>query len=85
MPELAAGGLWSTPTDLAKLLIEIARAYLGEKSPLIGQKTAIDMLDGALVQKTASRFACRLPGPPSELKFNAPIDPWNRARGPIWC
>lgn len=33
--ELAAGGLWSTPTDLAKLLIEIARAWRGEKSALL--------------------------------------------------
>jgi CubicO group peptidase (beta-lactamase class C family) len=44
LPELAAGGLWSTPSDLAKLLIEIARAYRGERNPLLGRKVAIDML-----------------------------------------
>jgi len=44
VPELAAGGLWSTPTDLAKLLIEIARAYRGEANPLLNQKTAGAML-----------------------------------------
>ena len=44
VPELAAGGLWSTPTDLAKLLVEIARAYRGEKSPLLDRDTAHAML-----------------------------------------
>jgi CubicO group peptidase (beta-lactamase class C family) len=29
LPELAAAGLWSTPTDLARLLVQIARAYRG--------------------------------------------------------
>jgi CubicO group peptidase (beta-lactamase class C family) len=44
VPELAAGGLWSTPTDLAQLLIEIARAYRGEENPLLSRTTAIEML-----------------------------------------
>jgi CubicO group peptidase (beta-lactamase class C family) len=44
VPELAAGGLWSTPTDLAKLLIEIARAYTGGGGRLLGGKTVADML-----------------------------------------
>ncbi len=44
VPELAAGGLWSTPTDLAKLLIEIARAYRGEASRLLDRETARAML-----------------------------------------
>jgi CubicO group peptidase (beta-lactamase class C family) len=35
MPELAAGGLWSTPADLARLLIEIIGAYRGEESRLL--------------------------------------------------
>ena len=44
IPELAAGGLWSTPTDLAKLLIQLAHAYHAEGETLISQKTAIEMM-----------------------------------------
>jgi CubicO group peptidase (beta-lactamase class C family) len=44
VPELAAGGLWSTPTDVAKLLVEIARAYRGEASKLLDRETARAML-----------------------------------------
>ena len=44
VPELAAGGLWSTPTDLARLLVEVARAYRGEASHVLDQETARVML-----------------------------------------
>jgi CubicO group peptidase (beta-lactamase class C family) len=44
MPELAAGGLWSTATDLARLLIEVGRAYRNEQSQLISRSTALGML-----------------------------------------
>ncbi len=44
MPELAAGGLWSTPTDLAKLLIAVARAYRGEDNRLLDRAMARTML-----------------------------------------
>ena len=44
MPELAAAGLWSTPTDLARLLVEIGRAYRGEGSALLERATARAML-----------------------------------------
>jgi CubicO group peptidase (beta-lactamase class C family) len=44
VPELAAGGLWSTPRDLANLLIEIARAYRGAGSVLLRHETAVEML-----------------------------------------
>jgi CubicO group peptidase (beta-lactamase class C family) len=44
IPELAAGGLWSTPSDLAKLLIEIARAYRGADGALLKQATAVQMI-----------------------------------------
>ena len=36
MPELAAGGLWSTPSDMARLVIEHDRSVHGERSSLLG-------------------------------------------------
>ena len=44
MPELAAGGLWSTPSDMARLIIEISRAARGERSALMGTHAAAEML-----------------------------------------
>ena len=45
MPGRAAGGLWSTPADLAKLLVEIGRAYRGEETRLISCGTAVETLN----------------------------------------
>jgi CubicO group peptidase (beta-lactamase class C family) len=42
-PEMAAAGLWTTPTDLARLAIEIAKAWNG-KSKLLSEGTARQML-----------------------------------------
>jgi CubicO group peptidase (beta-lactamase class C family) len=44
VPELAAGGLWSTPTDLARLLIAIAGSYRGKPSALLVDTLARSML-----------------------------------------
>lgn len=44
MPELAAAGMWSTPTDLAELLIAIARAYQDRESTLLDRGVAAEML-----------------------------------------
>jgi hypothetical protein len=44
MPELAAAGLWSTPSDLAGLLVDIGRAWRGEPAAILGRAMAQEML-----------------------------------------
>lgn len=39
-----AGGLWSTPTDLAKFAINISNAYLGRDNGIVSKSIAIEML-----------------------------------------
>src|SRR5205085_5010315 len=43
-PEMAAAGLWTTPTDLAKLTIEIALAKQGKSSRVLSEVMAREML-----------------------------------------
>lgn len=43
-PEMAAAGLWATPTDLAHFAIEIVRAERGEPGALISPAMAREML-----------------------------------------
>lgn len=40
----ATGGLWSTPTDLAHLAVEVMRAYRGESDRLVPQDLAVEFL-----------------------------------------
>jgi CubicO group peptidase (beta-lactamase class C family) len=42
-PEMAAAGLWTTPTDLAIIAVEVQKAYAG-KSSFISKKTIQEML-----------------------------------------
>jgi CubicO group peptidase (beta-lactamase class C family) len=44
VPEVAAGGVWSTPIDLAKLLVEILRAYRHAPDALLSPASAEAML-----------------------------------------
>ncbi|HET7151372.1 MAG TPA: serine hydrolase, partial [Candidatus Acidoferrum sp.] len=50
-PEMAAAGLWTTPTDLAKFAIEIANSRNGRSNKVLTQKITEEMLtpvmDGA--------------------------------------
>jgi CubicO group peptidase (beta-lactamase class C family) len=43
-PEMAAAGLWTTPTDLAKFAIEIALSKQGKSNKVLTQETAEEML-----------------------------------------
>ena len=43
-PELAAAGLWTTPSDLAQVIIELQDALAGRASRLLTQATAREML-----------------------------------------
>ncbi len=43
-PEHAAAGLWSTPTDIANLLLLIGRAWRGESGLFLKPETAREML-----------------------------------------
>lgn len=52
-PEQAAAGLWSTPTDLAKLAIEITKAYHGQ-SKLLSQTSAREMVAPVMPEQDLS-------------------------------
>jgi CubicO group peptidase (beta-lactamase class C family) len=47
-PEMAAAGLWTTPTDLAKYAIEIALSRQGKSNKVLSERTTKEMLTPVL-------------------------------------
>ena len=47
-PEMAAAGLWTTPSDLARLAIEIQRSKAGERNRVLSKEMADEMLTGQM-------------------------------------
>jgi CubicO group peptidase (beta-lactamase class C family) len=47
-PELAAAGLWSTPTDLARFALGVQAAWTGGATPVLSQATTEEMLKPGL-------------------------------------
>lgn len=52
-PEKAAAGLWTTPTDLAKFIIAVQKAYQGKSGSVLNQHLAALMLTPYLDQRAA--------------------------------
>lgn len=44
-PSQASMGLWTTPTDLAEILIEMMKSYQGMSSRVVSEKTAAQVID----------------------------------------
>jgi CubicO group peptidase (beta-lactamase class C family) len=66
VPEMAAGGLWTTPTELAGWALGITRAWSGRPGQILSQKMASDMLT---VQKAPFGLGVYLQGSGDTLQF----------------
>jgi CubicO group peptidase (beta-lactamase class C family) len=66
-PEMAAGGLWTTPTDLARWALEITKAWTGDASKLFSKSIATEMLT---IQKAPYGLGVQLAGTAQSLEFS---------------
>jgi hypothetical protein len=44
MPELAAAGLWTTPTELARFMIDVQKSLSSQSNVVLSQRTAEEMV-----------------------------------------
>ena len=66
-PEMAAAGLWTTATDLAKWELMVAKAWRGERNPLFSKRIATEMLT---VQKAPYGLGVEVKGDGPALEFS---------------
>jgi CubicO group peptidase (beta-lactamase class C family) len=66
-PEMAAGGLWTTPQELAKWALEITNAWSGGENKLFSKSIATEMLT---VQKAPYGLGVELAGTGQNLEFS---------------
>ncbi|WP_177197072.1 serine hydrolase domain-containing protein [Dyadobacter koreensis] len=65
-PEMAAAGLWTTPSDLARFAIDIQNAYAGKAGSVLSQSMARQMLTD---QKNMDGLGVFLQGDSTTLRF----------------
>ena len=66
----AGGGLWTTPTDLARFGIEISKAYKGKSDKIVSQKfTEIMLTPQTGTGNFGRRVSKLLPGFCSQIKY----------------
>ena len=65
-PEMAAAGLWTTPTEIAEWALEIANAWVGRSGKLLSKRMAGEMLT---VQKVPSGLGVFLEGQGEAFNF----------------
>lgn len=66
-PQLAAGGLWTTPTDLGKWALAITKAWKGDQDELLSRRIATEMLT---VQKAPYGLGVEVQGNGPSLEFS---------------
>jgi CubicO group peptidase (beta-lactamase class C family) len=70
-PEQAAAGLWSTPSDLARLMVKVLKSYAGDSSIVLSAEMTRQMLTPQL-SWVGLRFAI------------IEMDGWTRFEHPGW-
>jgi CubicO group peptidase (beta-lactamase class C family) len=66
-PEMSAAGLWTTPSDLATLGIDLQHTYAGQSSPVVSRSTLQQMLT---VQKAPFGIGYEVQGSGPTLEFS---------------